>query len=195
MGIIFIPVSVLAAVMPAVTGPGIGLTVGFWRLSSLMPPFQKTAGRNPRYTAGGDRLSVGRESEMTLSIENDAAKVKQLRLGLAFPREIYSPNQDLVTKLPEETPHSLVAWPFKALKQGMYLLENCYLETTSRMGFWSLRRTEAARAEVRVYPDLFRERKKLSGLFLNRGSDSCLAPGGEGKRIRAAKRVSARRQL
>jgi uncharacterized protein (DUF58 family) len=55
------------------------------------------------------------------------------------------------------------------LKQGLYLLENCYLETTSRVGFWSLRRTEATRAEVRVYPDLFRERKKLSGLFLNRG--------------------------
>jgi uncharacterized protein (DUF58 family) len=37
------------------------------------------------------------------------------------------------------------------------------------MGFWSLRRAQAARVEVRVYPDLLSERKKLSGLFLNRG--------------------------
>jgi uncharacterized protein (DUF58 family) len=170
VGVIFIPVSVLAAVMPAVAGPVIGLTVGFLAVAVLDAAVSRKllTGIRVRLPAVV-RLSVGRESEMTLSIENDTAKVKQLRLGLAFPREIYSPNQDLITKLPEETPHSLVAWPFKALKQGLYLLENCYLETTSGMGFWSLRRTEAARAEVRVYPDLFRERKKLSGLFLNRG--------------------------
>jgi uncharacterized protein (DUF58 family) len=170
IGLIFIPVSVLAAVMPAVTGPGIGLFVGFLAATIVDAAVSRKLLTGIRVTLPAVvRLSVGRESEMTLTIENDAAKVKQLRLGLAFPREIHSPNQDLITKLPEETPHSLVAWPFKALRQGLYLLENCYLETTSRMGFWSLRRTEATRAEVRVYPDLFRERKKLSGLFLNRG--------------------------
>jgi uncharacterized protein (DUF58 family) len=170
VGLIFIPVSVLAAVMPAVTGPGIGLFVGFLAATIVDAAVSRKLLTGIRVTLPAVvRLSVGRESEMTLTIENDAAKVKQLRLGLAFPREIHSPNQDLITKLPEETPHSLVAWPFKALRQGLYLLENCYLETTSRMGFWSLRRTEATRAEVRVYPDLFRERKKLSGLFLNRG--------------------------
>ena len=170
VGFIFIPISVLAAVMPAVTGPGIGLTLGFLAVAIVDAAVSRKLLAGIRVTLPAVvRLSVGRESEMALSIENDAARVKQLRLGLAFPREIYSPNQDLITKLPQETSHSLVAWPFKALKQGLYLLENCYLETTSRMGFWSLRRTAAARAEVRVYPDLFRERKKLSGLFLNRG--------------------------
>jgi len=170
VGLIFIPVSVLAAVIPAVSGPGIGLAVGFLTAALVDAAVSRKLLAGIHVTLPAVvRLSVGRESEMTLSIENDAAKVKQLRLGLAFPREIHSPNQDLITKLPQETPHSLVAWPFKALKQGLYLLENCYLETTSRMGFWSLRRTEATRAEVRAYPDLFRERKKLSGLFLNRG--------------------------
>ena len=170
VGVIFIPVFVLAAVMPAVTGSGIGLTVGFLAIVIVDAAVSRKLLTGILVTLPAVvRLSVGRESEMTLSIENDATEVKQLRLGLAFPREIYSPNQDLITKLPAETPHSMVAWPFRALKQGLYFLENCYLETTSRMGFWSLRRTQAARAEVRVYPDLFRERKKLSGLFLNRG--------------------------
>ena len=170
VGIIFIPVSVLAAVIPAVSGPGIGLAVGFLAIAIVDAIVSRKLLTGIYITLPAVvRLSVGRESEMTLSIENDAAKVKQLRLGLAFPREIYTPNQDLITKLPAKTPHSLVAWPFRALKQGLYFFENCYLETTSRMGFWSLRRTQAARAEVRVYPDLFRERKKLSGLFLNRG--------------------------
>jgi uncharacterized protein (DUF58 family) len=170
VGIIFVPVSVLAAVLPAATGPGIGLTVGFLAVAIFDAALSRKLLTGIRVTLPTVmRLSVGRESEMTLSIDSDAARVKQLRLGLAFPREIYSANQDLVTELPEETPHSMVAWPFKALKQGRYLFENCYLETTSRMGFWYLRRIEAARSEVLVYPDLFRERKKLSGLFLNRG--------------------------
>jgi uncharacterized protein (DUF58 family) len=170
VGLLFIPVSVLAAVIPAVTESGIGLTIGFLAVTIFDAAVSRKLLAGIRVTLPAVmRLSVGRETEMTLSIESEAARIKQLRLGLSFPREIYSENQDLVTELPEESPHSIVAWPFKALKQGRYFFENCYLETASRMGFWSLRRTEAARSEVRVYPDLFRERKKLSGLFLNRG--------------------------
>ena len=170
VGLIFIPVFGLAAVIPAVAGTEIGLTIGFLAIVIADAAVSRKQLTGIRVTLPAVvRLSVGRESEMTLSIENGAAEVKQLRLGLAFPREVYSPTEDLVTILPAGTPYSLVAWPFRALKQGLYLLENCYLETTSRMGFWSLRKTQAARAEVRVYPDLFRERKKLSGLFLNRG--------------------------
>ena len=170
VGFIFIPVFVLAAVIPAVSRPGIGLFIGFLAVAVFDAAVSRKLLTGIRVTLPAVvRLSVGRESEMALSIENDAAKIKLLRLGLAFPREIYSTSQDLITKLPEEIPHSLVPWPFKALKQGLYRLENCYLETSSRMGFWSLRRTEAAQTEVRVYPDLFRERKKLSSLFLNRG--------------------------
>jgi uncharacterized protein (DUF58 family) len=63
----------------------------------------------------------------------------------------------------------MVEWPFKALKQGLYRLDACYLETSSRWGFWAVRRTQAVRSEIRVYPDLLRERKKLAGLFMNRG--------------------------
>ncbi len=170
VGIIFFPVSVLAAIMAAATGPAIGLAIGFLVVAVTDAVVSRKLLNGIRVNLPAVvRLSAGHESTMTLSIENDTAKVKLLRLGLAFPGGIYSPNQDLITKLPEETPHSLVTWPFKALKQGLYLLENCYLETTSRMGFWSLRRTVAARAEIRVYPDIFRERKKLKSLFLNRG--------------------------
>ena len=170
IGFIFIPVFVLAAVVPTVSGLGIGLAFGFLTVAIFDAAVSRNLLAGIRIALPAVvRLSVGRESEMSLSIENEAVTVKQLRLGLAFPREIYSPSQDLITNLPKESPHSLVAWPFKALKQGLYRLENCYLETPSRMGFWSLRRIEAARTEVRVYPNLLRERKNLSGLFLNRG--------------------------
>jgi len=115
------------------------------------------------------RLSVGRQTEMIIAIENDDITVKRLRLGLAFPREIYSQHQDFSTDLPKSEADSILAWPFKALKQGRYVLDTCYLETSSVLGFWSVRRSTPTKTEIRVYPDLFRERRKLTALFLNRG--------------------------
>jgi len=155
LGIIFLPFSVLTAVMPATTVAGIGLAVVFLFVAVIDAVLSRNRLTGIHITMPEVvRLSVGHDSELTLVIENDDLKVKQLRLGLAFPREIFSPNQDLITYLAQETPSSLIAWPFKALKQGRYLLKNCYLETASMLGFWSLRRTQAARAEIRVYPDL-----------------------------------------
>ena len=168
-GFLFIPISVMTALKPAVSGPGIGLGVGLlvWIIIDATVSRKLLAGIRvamPQVV----RLSAGRDSEITLAIQSDSDRVRHLRLGLNFPVELVSPYPDLTAKLPEASSHSVVTWPFKALKQGLYLMENCYLETTSKMGFWSLRRTEEARSEVRVYPDIIREQKNLSGLFLNR---------------------------
>jgi uncharacterized protein (DUF58 family) len=169
-GIVFLPLSVLIALVPAATGTGIGLSIGLVILAVGDAAVSRNRLAGIRVTMPEVvRLSVGRDGELTLSIENADLNIKQLRLGLAFPREIYSQDHDRVTVLPQETPNSFVVWPFKAMKQGLYMLQNCYLETPSRFGFWSLRRAEEVRSQIRVYPDLFRERKQLSGLFLKRG--------------------------
>ena len=90
VGLLFFPVSVLVAGIPAVTGLGIGLTVGFLAITIVDAAVSRKLLTGIRVTLPAVmRLSVGRESEMTLSIESDAARIRQLRLGLAFPREIY----------------------------------------------------------------------------------------------------------
>ena len=167
---VFLPVSVLVAVMPDATSPGVGLAAVLVILAAADAAVSRDLLAGVRVSLQQVvRVSAGRDGELTLSVDNVNARCKQLRLGLSFPRQIYSPSQDLVTELPAGAASSLVYWPFKALKQGLYLLENCYLETPSRLGLWALRRVESTRAEFRVYPDLFRDRKKLTGLFLNRG--------------------------
>jgi uncharacterized protein (DUF58 family) len=168
--LVLLPVSVLAAMVPSASGAGIGL-------AALLVIVAGTDAAISRRRVAGIRvslpevvrLSAGRDGQMSLSIEIEDTAVRQLRLGLAFPRELYSPHADLRTDLPAEARHSIVDWPFRGLKQGLYRIDKCYLETPSRLGFWSLRRSETARAEIRVYPDLLRERRKLTGLFLNRG--------------------------
>ena len=165
-----LPVSVMAAMAPPAAGAGIGL-------AALLVIVATADAAASRHRLAGVRvslpevvrLSVGRDGKMPLSVENPDITVRQLRLGFAFPQEIYSLHPDLRTDLPAEAKSSLVEWPFKGLKQGLYRIDDCYLETPSRLGFWAVRRTEAVGAEIRVYPDVLRERKSLTGLFLNRG--------------------------
>ncbi len=164
------PLSVLIASIPALTGPGVGLAAAAVMAAAADAVFSRRCLAGIRVSLPAVvRLSAGREGEIALAIENYDNKLCRLRLGIAFPREIYSVHQDLVADLPAGEPNSRVAWPFKALKQGLYLLENCHLESPSKLGLWALRRTQAARTEIRVYPDILREHRKISGLFLNRG--------------------------
>lgn len=115
------------------------------------------------------RISKGREGNFNLQIENEKLKVRRLRLGLAFPEEIYTPAVELSIELPEDNHISSIDWLLQGLKQGRYHLDKYYLETASLWGFWSIRTSVRINMEIRVYPNLFDERKNLSGLFLNKG--------------------------
>jgi uncharacterized protein (DUF58 family) len=88
---------------------------------------------------------------------------------LAFPPEIYTPAVELSVELPEDNAVSSIVWLLKGLKQGRYPVDWCYLEAASSWGFWSVRSVLRINMEIRVYPNLFEERKNLSALFLNRG--------------------------
>ena len=115
------------------------------------------------------RISKGREGNFNLRIENEKPTVRRIRLGLAFPEEIYTPAVELSVELPQDNPISSIVWLLKGLKQGCYHIDRCYLETASLWGLWSVRTALRIDMEIRVYPNLFEERKNLSGLFLNRG--------------------------
>jgi uncharacterized protein (DUF58 family) len=95
--------------------------------------------------------------------------MRRIRIGLAFPKEIHTQSRDLATVLPADTFLSSLRWPCKGLKQGRYVLNKCYLEATSPIGFWAMRTSNPVQTEVRVYPTLLVERKNLTSLFLNRG--------------------------
>ena len=115
------------------------------------------------------RISQGRDGHFDLQIENPKMAVGRLRLGLALPEELYTPAAEITVALPEDHHFSSVTWPLKGLKQGRYHLDTCYLETATFWGFWMIRTAVGIDMEIRVYPNLFDERKNLAGLFLNRG--------------------------
>lgn len=115
------------------------------------------------------RVSQGREGHFELQIENRRMNLGRLRLGLALPEEIDTPSVEISVVLPEDKPASSVSWSIKGMKQGRYHLKACYLETETFWGFWTIRSAIGIDMEIRVYPNLFDERKNLTGLFLNRG--------------------------
>lgn len=115
------------------------------------------------------RLTKDSEGKVELRVTNENMKKKRLRLGLAFPYEIHSQNEDFVIMLPQDVRYSRLLWPCTPLKRGLYHIDKCCLEGVSPLGFWAFRETVPVGTEMRVYPNLSSERNNLAALFLNRG--------------------------
>ncbi len=116
------------------------------------------------------RMSHDREATVDVRIINEDEKRKRIRLGLGLPKEIVSHKADMAVLLPGGSPVSNVPWFCTPWKRGSHYLENCYLEGTSVLGFWTMRKTVKAQSEIRVYPNLLKERKDIAALFMNRGN-------------------------
>ena len=170
IGLIFLPLTLLLVVFSSIAAPTIVLAL-LIIIAAAMDAY-RSQGRlaGIRVTLPEVvRISKGREGDFNLQIENDNLKVSRMRIGLAFPEEIYTPAVELRIELPEDNHISSIDWLLKGLKQGRYHLNTCYLETASLWGFWSIRTAVRINMEIRVYPNLFDEHKNLSGLFLNKG--------------------------
>ncbi len=115
------------------------------------------------------RLQKDRPGVLELRIHNDTLASRLLRVGFAFPREIASETDDRTTLLPANAAVSRLDWRVTPNRRGQYFLERAYLEAASPLGFWAVRTSQPARAELRVYPNLFDERKNVAALFLRRG--------------------------
>jgi len=115
------------------------------------------------------RMSKDREASLEVRIRNERKRSTNLRLAPALPREIESPREDAWVALPRDSEGSRLDWPCRPRQRGSYQLEAAFLEVDSPLGFWGVRRQVPVRSEVRVYPDLFTERRSLAALFLHRG--------------------------
>lgn len=114
------------------------------------------------------RLTKDQPGILTLHLTNASLQRKVLRVGLRLPPEFVSPHAELLTVLPAGQQVSQVEWPLRAVQRGQYTLSECYVETASPLGFWAARTTLRATGEIRVYPNLRRERQHLATLFLPR---------------------------
>ena len=115
------------------------------------------------------RLQKDRAGALETRIENTSNAPRSLRVGLAFPPEIVADSDDRIAVLPGDATFSRLEWPLTPMRRGQYFLDRVYLESVSKFGFWAARTSHAAHSELRVYPNLFSERKHAAALFLKRG--------------------------
>src|SRR5205807_10519098 len=116
------------------------------------------------------RMCRSRSANVEVRIRNVPRKAKKLRLALALPQEIESRQEEASGELPPGSEWSRFSWAFLPRKRGSYQLQAANIETQSPVGFWDVRQAIPARSELRVYPNLFKERRDLAALFLHRGS-------------------------
>jgi uncharacterized protein (DUF58 family) len=114
------------------------------------------------------RLSKDRDSSFLLRVFNSDKKARDVRIGLPFPAEVQSLTSDLIVSLPEGSEFSNFEWHCIGVKRGKHLMDHCYLEHASPLGLWSLRTVQEVICEIRIYPNLLEDRKKLASRFLNR---------------------------
>jgi uncharacterized protein (DUF58 family) len=115
------------------------------------------------------RLSKGRQADISVRIGNDKGKLSEIRIGLPFSAEIISAEKDMLVALPAKNEFSFIKWPCRAVERGKSQLDRCYLAVSSPLAFWTLQGNMPIDTEIRVYPDLFRDKKELGFLFQNRG--------------------------
>jgi len=114
------------------------------------------------------RMSKDREAPLDVRVRNEQSRNKTLRIALGLPLEVQAEVRELDVLLPAESVWSRLTWTCLPRKRGRYRVNAAYVEGRSFLGFWAARRAIPVQSEIRVYPNLLSERKRLAALFLNR---------------------------
>lgn len=115
------------------------------------------------------RLQKDRPGVIVLTVHRENAFRQFLRLGVALPARIEPAIAERTVLFNEGIPEARVDWACTPSARGQYLVEHVYVEASSPLGFWARRRRQDCRSEIRVYPNLFAERRQVAALFLRRG--------------------------
>ena len=116
------------------------------------------------------RTTKGRETEIVGVLVNPKARIREMRIGLPFPKELECADAVQTLKLRTDAERNRVTWKLRALERGNFLIAKCHIEGSSTLGLWNARRAVKCAIELRVYPDLSREKNVLAPLFFRRGA-------------------------
>ena len=115
-------------------------------------------------------LFKGRAAEIEVRFANPRASSREVRIGLNLPPSLKTQREDMRVQLAPAPQHALIRWPCTPRERGSYRVPSVHLEAPSRLGLWNIRRHQTTNVEVRVYPDLLEERKRVAMIFLRRNA-------------------------
>lgn len=115
------------------------------------------------------RFSKDRPGIISVTFSNPLESARRIRFALGLPEIFVSQQEDTWIDLPGGTKLARVDWTATPRARGRFTEVLACIEIQSTLGFWTLRTRRACRSELRVYPNLFSERKQLAAVFLSRG--------------------------
>lgn len=115
------------------------------------------------------RLGVNRKDKILLPMRWGGEGDLKLRVALALPHELYSKVDFAETILPPGIAWRRVDYSCVPLRRGQWLFEFLYAQTPSSFGLWDVRRRVVLNLDVRIYPNLQRDRAGAAAVFLNQG--------------------------
>lgn len=174
-------VGLAAALVPILAGVAVALpelapmAVFFLVLLAITAAFDalRSRARVTRLQArweGPFRLNLGRPAIASLRLEHLPPRLDSLRVGIAWPPHQMAAGEILEVALPAGAAHVRLEWPCLPLQRGPIHLDRCHVECGSRWGFWELHVRPELQVQLRVYPDLSAERRRLAALFLPHAS-------------------------
>jgi uncharacterized protein (DUF58 family) len=114
------------------------------------------------------RTTLDREGTIELRLRNPTGRGRRIRVGLAFPAEIDSPDPERPVDLPAGAPLVSLAWSCLPRRRGCFVLAGGVVECGSPLDFWGARRRAGGATEIRVYPSPLRERAGVAAVLMRR---------------------------
>src|SRR5215208_6311540 len=163
VAVVVLPFALLAGVEPAATTLSLAF-IGALLIAAVLDAISAQAALKGLSIVLPEvaRFSKDRPGKLELRIRNERQKTKTLRIAVPLPREFESEHDETFFALPAGSEWSRVNWPCVPRKRGTYRVGSIRLEASSPLGFWGLRRSCHSPAEIRVYPNLARDRKQLA---------------------------------
>lgn len=166
---VLVPVAVAGALVPGVATPAVAAFAALALLAGIDAALGQRRVRGLRVSLPDTvRLAVERSATIPVTLRAERKRALTVRLGLPLPGGFRSPDEVLEVALPAGA-ESRLAWPCTPGVRGRFEVNRCHVEVASPLGFWGARAVCPCRAELRVYPNLAGERKRLAAIFLRRG--------------------------
>lgn len=115
------------------------------------------------------RFSKDRPGTIAVSFGNPDEVPRRIRFALGLPQIFTPEREEAWIDLPAGAKLARIDWTATPRARGRFTEVLVCVEAKSRFAFWTLRHRQPATCELRVYPNLFSERKQLAALFLSRG--------------------------
>ncbi len=111
------------------------------------------------------RTAKGRPYALPCRFRIDGRGIRRLRLALSLPPGLSTDLPRIEVRRLEASPVASVAWPMVARRTGLLRVRSGAVEMASPLGFWDVRKRIDLAVEVRCYPNLFADTKRLAGLL------------------------------